>query len=73
MNTVRIYIDENLDTSNLRDIKQMIEAIPHVVDVEVSDKEPHEVVVDYEEQKNMPVKLIEVLRQQGYHPDILSA
>lgn len=73
MNTVRIYIDENLDTSHLRGIKQMIEAIPHVVDVEVSDKEPHEVVVDYEEQKNMPVKLIEVLRNQGYHPDILSA
>lgn len=73
MNTVRIYIDENLDTSHLHGLKQMIEAIPHVVDVEVSDKEPHEVVVDYEEQKNMPVKLIELLRNQGYHPDILSA
>jgi len=73
MNTVRIYIDENLDTSRLHGLKQMIEAIPHVLDVEVSDKEPHEVMVDYEERNNMPVKLIEVLRQQGLHPDILSA
>jgi hypothetical protein len=73
MNTVRIYIDENLDTSRLQGLKQLIKDIPHVVDVAISEKEPHEVVVDYEEQQNMPVKLIEVLRKQGYHPDILSA
>jgi len=72
MNTVRIYIDENLDASRLRGLKQMIQEIPHVLDVEVSDKEPHEVVVEYEEQQNMPVRLIEILREQGYHPDILS-
>lgn len=73
MNTVRIYIDENLDTSRLQNLKQLLENIPHVVDVEISAKEPHEVVVDYEEQQNMPVKLIEVLREKGFHPDILSA
>lgn len=73
MNTVRIYIDENLDTARLKGLKQLIEDIPHVVDVAFSEKEPHEVVVDYEEQQNMPVKLIEVLREKGFHPDILSA
>jgi len=73
MNTVRIYIDENLDSYRIQGLKQTIENIPHVLDVEISEKEPHEVVVDYEEQKNLPVKLIEILRQQGYHPDILSA
>jgi len=72
MNTVRIYIDENLDAKRLKGLKQLIQKIPHVLDVEFSEKEPHEVVVEYEEQQNMPVKLIEVLRQQGYHPDILS-
>lgn len=73
MNSVRIYIDENLDRSRLQGLKQIIQDIPHVIDVEISDKEPHEVVVDYEEQQNMPVKLIEVLREKGFHPDILSA
>ena len=73
MNTVRIYIDENLDQARLKNLKQLIQDIPHVLDVEFSEKEPHEVVVEYEEQQNMPVRLIEVLRQQGYHPDILSA
>lgn len=73
MNTVRIYIDENLDVSRLMNLKQLIESIPHVIDVEVSEREPHEVVVDYEAQQNMPVKLIEILRAKGFHPDILSA
>jgi hypothetical protein len=73
MNTVRIYIDETLDTSRQQGLKQLIKDIPHVLDVAVSDREPHEVVVEYEEQQNMPVRLIEVLRKQGYHPDILSS
>lgn len=73
MNTVRIYIDENLDTARLKSLKQLLEDIPHVIDVEISEKEPHEVVVDYAEQQNMPVKLIQILREKGFHPDILSA
>jgi hypothetical protein len=73
MNSVRIYIDENLDTARLKSLKQLIEGMPYVVDVEVSEKEPHEVVVDYEAQQNMPMKLIEALRAKGFHPDILSA
>lgn len=72
MNTVRIYIEENLDAKRLKSLKQLIQKIPHVLDVEFSAQEPHEVVVEFEEQQNMPVKLIEVLRRQGYHPDILS-
>lgn len=73
MNTVRIYIDENLDVSRQQGLKQVLLEIPHVLDVELSVKEPHEVVVEYDEQENLPVRLIEVLREQGYHPDILSA
>ena len=73
MNTVRIYIDENLDAYHLRSLKQAIQDIPHVLDVTFSEKEPHEVMVEYDAQQNMPVKIIETLRQQGYHPDILSA
>ena len=73
MNTVRIYIDENLDTARLKSLQQLLEGIPHVLDVEVSEKEPHELVVEYEERQNMPVKLIQVLREKGFHPDILSA
>lgn len=73
MHTVRIYIDEYLDGAKQTSLKRLIEDIPHVVDVELSVKDPHEVVVEYETQQNIPVQVIEALRKQGYHPDILSA
>jgi cell division protein FtsX len=73
MNTLRIYIDENLDSERLKNLRQIIQTVPHVVDVEFSDKDPHEVMVEYEAQQNLPMTLVEMLREQGYHPDILSA
>lgn len=73
MNTVRIYIEENLDSERLRGLQQLIQEVPHVVDVEFSDKDPHELTVEYEAQRNLPVDLIQTLREKGFHPDILSA
>ena len=73
MNTVRIYIDEYLNASRQQGLKRVLQDIPHVQDVELSEQDPHEIVVDYDAEQNLPVRLIEVLRQQGYHPDILSA
>lgn len=73
MNSVRIYIDEALDRDRRNALIHTIQSVQHVVDVELSEKDPHEFVVEYQAQKNLPVRLIEVLRAQGYHPDILSA
>lgn len=72
MNTLRIYIDEDLDSERLKSLRQIIQTVPHVVDVEFSNKDPHEVLVEYEAQRNLPVTLLAMLRGQGYHPDILS-
>lgn len=73
MNTVRIYIDENLDQPKRSKLEKMIKGIPHVVDVKFGRNEIHEVVVDYDAHANIPVLLINTLRQQGFHPDIISA
>lgn len=72
MNTIRIYIDEDLDQSKRSKLKKTIKGLPHVVDVEIGRNESHEVVVEYEAHANMPVLLIETLRKEGFHPDILS-
>lgn len=73
MNTVRIYLDEVIEGEQRDALVHSVQSIQHVVDVELSDRDPHELVVEYHAQQNMPVKLIEALRSQGYHPDILSA
>jgi hypothetical protein len=34
---------------------------PYVTDVEISDKSPHEFVVEFEERQNMPMRIITFL------------
>lgn len=70
MNTIRVYIDEKFDAQRLNNL---LMCVTHVVDVEFGKDDPHELVVEYEEHHNMPIKIIEVLRSEGFHPDILSA
>lgn len=72
MNTVQLYIEENLDAQSIMRIKKLLMEIEHVKDVEISSQSPHEVVVDFDEHHNMPMKIIEVLKAEGYHPDICS-
>ncbi|MGD8783818.1 MAG: hypothetical protein PVG75_05245 [Thioalkalispiraceae bacterium] len=72
MNSVQLYIEEDLDEKTIANIKSMLMAIEHVVDVEISNKSPHEFVIDFEEHHNMPMRIIESLKEQGYHPDIFS-
>ncbi len=73
MNTVRIYVDEDLDQPQRSKLVNIIREMSHVVDVEIGRNEPHEVVIEYEEHHNIPIRLIETLRMQGFHPDIISA
>ena len=70
MNTIRIHIDEKPDSQQLQNI---LYGISHVVDVETAKNDPRELVIEYEEDHNMPIKIIETLRSEGFHPDILSA
>lgn len=70
MNTIRVYIDEKFDAQRLNNLLMCVD---HVVDVEFGKDDPHELVIEYEEHHNMPIKIIEVLRSEGFHPDILSA
>jgi hypothetical protein len=69
MNTIRVYIDEKIDVQQL---EHLLMGITHVVDVEIGGNDPHELVIEYEEHHNMPIKIIETLRSEGFHPDVLS-
>lgn len=73
MHSVHLYIHETLDSSHLGKVKDVLAHIPHVVDVGVSEKAPHDVYVDYEErQHDIPMKILQALENQGLHPDIVS-
>ena len=73
MHSVQLYIHETLDTPRLGKVKAKLMGLPHVVDVELNATNPHEVVVDYDERQGMPMKILEMLENEGLHPDIVSA
>jgi len=72
MNSIQLYIDENLDEKSRTRLRIMLMEIEHVKDVEISSQSPHEFVIDFEEHHNMPMKIISALKAEGYHPDIFS-
>lgn len=72
MNTIRIYVDENLDTQNVENIDRLLKGMNHVGDVEFGRGDPHELLVEYDDKFDMPIKITEALREKGYHPDIVS-
>jgi len=74
MHSVHVFIHENLDSRHLGKVKSLISHIPHVVDVGLSDKDPHGFFVDYEEEDHdVPMKIMQTLEKEGLHPDIVSA
>ncbi|MDH5183968.1 MAG: hypothetical protein OEX12_08780 [Gammaproteobacteria bacterium] len=73
MNMVQLYIDEELDTLNLEQVKNQLLSMPHVTDVELNFSNHHDMVVEYEAMGGMPMNIIDNLRQSGLHADIISA
>lgn len=73
MHSIQLYIDETLDANSLRSLKSQMQALPHIVNVEVNTKQPHDLFVEYEENFNIPMLIIDKLHHEGLHPDIVSA
>ncbi len=72
MHTVYIHIDENLDHDNLVSLQSDLRKMKHITDVEVNDKTPHDVLVEFEEKHISPMTILDVLSKRGVHADIMS-
>lgn len=70
MTTMNIHIDEKLNGWGIKALKESLNAVPYVFDVELKISEPHVVIVEYEEHHNVPVTVLEKLSNQGLHSDI---
>jgi len=73
MHTIQVYIDDNLDSKALDEIKILMQGLPHVTKVELNTTRPHDMLVEYEEHYNIPMLVMDKLHHQGLHPDIISA
>lgn len=73
MRAIQVYIDDDLDSKSLSDLKSLMLGLPHVTNVELSTSQPHDMLVEYEEHYNIPMLVMDKLHHQGLHPDIVSA
>jgi hypothetical protein len=73
MHSIQVYIDEELDSKSLDDLRVLMQALPHVTNVEINNARPHDMLVEYEEHYNIPMLVIDKLHHKGLHPDIISA
>jgi hypothetical protein len=72
MNSVCIHIDEKLHAKDMQKLKKDLMHVPHVTHVELNAKNPHDLVVEYEEHHNIPMIIQNRLHEQGLHTDIVS-
>ena len=72
MNIMNIHIDETLSNRDIRKLKNVLIAVPHVINVELNSSVPHDLMVEFEAHNNMPVIILNNLSRQGLHSDMQS-
>ncbi|MDV3239341.1 MAG: hypothetical protein LOY58_10880 [Gammaproteobacteria bacterium] len=72
MHTVYIHINEELDARQLDSIGAELRRLAHVTDVEVNARQPHDVLVEYNPHRGMPMPILRQLSRLGLHADVMS-
>lgn len=72
MNVMSIYIDETLADRDIRKLKEALTAIPHIINVELNSSVPHDLMVEYKKNFNLPVIILNKLSRWGLHSDMQS-
>jgi hypothetical protein len=73
MHTLYIHIDEDLDEDRLRILQKDLCKVRHITDVEIHKHQPHDLLVEFEEQRITPMNILQELNKRGVHGDIMSA
>lgn len=73
MNTVYIHINETLNPNQQTSIGAELRRLRHVTDVEVSAKQPHDMLVEYSPHRGMPMRILQKLSSLGLHADVMSS
>ena len=73
MHSIQVYIGDDLDTKSLNELKILMLGLPHVTNVEINIAQPHDMLVEYEKNYNIPMLVMDKLHYRGLHPNIVSA
>lgn len=70
MQTVHIHIDETLGAAQLQNLEQALMHRPYVANVMVSEKSPHDLLVEYDQRHIHPMDILSNIAYAGLHTDV---
>lgn len=68
---VTIHVDENLEVAERAEIEQKLRAIDGVVSVHNPDDKPHLAVVEYDPNRVNSTTLLEAVKGEGVHAQLV--
>lgn len=71
MHSISVHVDETMKSSDIDNLRQRLLQEPYVTNVEMRTEMPHDMLVEFEEHHDIPVHVLEMLKEQGYHADIV--
>ena len=72
MHAVYIHLDEALDPTEQARVGQELRGLAEVTDVELSPRQPHDLLVEYQPGSGMPMSILRRLAGLGLHADVMS-
>ena len=72
MHTIYLRIDEDLDESGMNSLREGMQSVSHITDVEINTRTPHDMLVEFEEDYISPMAILRELDRRGVHADIMS-
>lgn len=71
MHSISVHIDETMKSSDIDSLRQKLLKEPYVTNVEMREEMPHDMLIEFEEHHDIPVHVLEMLKAQGFHADIV--
>ncbi len=72
MHTIYLHIDDDLDAPGLASLGEDMRQVGHITDVQVNAGNPHDMLVEFEEEHISPMAILKELGRRGIHADIMS-
>jgi len=72
MHAVYIHLDEALDSTQQARVGEELRRLAEVTDVELTPVQPHDLLVEYQPSRGMPMSILRRLAGLGLHADVMS-
>lgn len=70
-NVCCIHIDDAIDSMRASVIREELKQLPHVVNVESSNRSLQNLTIEFERHHNVPMSVLARLEKRHLHPDML--